>query len=95
MTGALEGKVAFITGAARGQGRTDALRLARDGADIIAVDLCGPVSSVEGFYALPTPEDLADWSSRPAAGSWRTGLTSETSTLCVRQSTTASGNWAH
>lgn len=60
MAGALEGKVAFITGAARGQGRTDALRLARDGADIIAVDLCGPVSSVEGVYALPTPEDLAE-----------------------------------
>lgn len=60
MTGQLEGKVAFITGAARGQGRTDALRLARDGADIIAVDLCGPVDSVKDFYDLPTSADLAE-----------------------------------
>ncbi|MBB0990229.1 SDR family mycofactocin-dependent oxidoreductase [Dietzia maris] len=58
MPGTLEGKVAFITGAARGQGRTHALRLARDGADIIAVDLCGPVESVKGFYDMPTSEDL-------------------------------------
>ncbi|MGA2828055.1 MAG: hypothetical protein ABSF03_18285 [Streptosporangiaceae bacterium] len=38
--GKLEGKVAFITGAARGQGRSHAIRLAQEGADIIAVDLC-------------------------------------------------------
>ena len=38
MTGKLEGKVAFITGAARGQGRSHAVRLAQEGADIIAVD---------------------------------------------------------
>jgi (+)-trans-carveol dehydrogenase len=37
--GQLEGKVAFITGAARGQGRSHALTLAREGADIIAVDV--------------------------------------------------------
>ena len=43
--GAVEGKVAFITGAARGQGRSHAVRLAAEGADIIAVDLCGPVAS--------------------------------------------------
>jgi SDR family mycofactocin-dependent oxidoreductase len=53
----VEGKVAFITGAARGQGRSHAIRLARDGADIIAVDLCGQVGSVP--YAMSTPEDLA------------------------------------
>ena len=40
MTGRVEGKVAFITGAARGQGRSHAVTLAREGADIIAVDLC-------------------------------------------------------
>ena len=39
MTGRVEGKVAFITGAARGQGRAHAIRLAEEGADIIAVDL--------------------------------------------------------
>jgi NAD(P)-dependent dehydrogenase (short-subunit alcohol dehydrogenase family) len=42
--GSLEGQVAFVTGAARGQGRAHAIRLAAEGADIIAIDLCGPVS---------------------------------------------------
>ena len=57
MPGRVEGKVAFITGAARGQGRSHAIRLAEEGADIIAVDLCGQVGSVP--YAMSTPEDLA------------------------------------
>lgn len=56
MTGRLEGKVAFITGAARGQGRSHAIRLAQEGADIIAVDLCGQVESVP--YGMSTPADL-------------------------------------
>ena len=58
MTGRVEGKVAFITGAARGQGRSHAVRLAQEGADIIAVDLCDQVDSVP--YPMATPEDLAD-----------------------------------
>ncbi|MCW2522952.1 MAG: Short-chain dehydrogenase/reductase, partial [Frankiales bacterium] len=58
MTGRLEGKVAFITGAARGQGRSHAIRLAQEGADIIAVDLCAQVEGVP--YPMSTPEDLAD-----------------------------------
>jgi (+)-trans-carveol dehydrogenase len=58
MTGRVEGKVAFITGAARGQGRSHAVRLAQEGADIIAVDLCDQVDSVP--YQMATPEDLAD-----------------------------------
>lgn len=45
MGGRVEGKVAFITGAARGQGRSHAVRLAQEGADIIAVDICTPISS--------------------------------------------------
>jgi SDR family mycofactocin-dependent oxidoreductase len=56
--GKLEGKVAFITGAARGQGRSHAIRLAQEGADIIAVDICGPVDSVP--YPMPTLDDLAE-----------------------------------
>jgi (+)-trans-carveol dehydrogenase len=56
MSGRVEGKVAFITGAARGQGRSHAIRLAQEGADIIAVDLCGQVGSVP--YPMSTPADL-------------------------------------
>jgi (+)-trans-carveol dehydrogenase len=55
--GRVEGKVAFITGAARGQGRSHAVRLAEEGADIIAVDLCDQVDTVP--YPMATPEDLA------------------------------------
>jgi SDR family mycofactocin-dependent oxidoreductase len=57
MTGRVAGKVAFITGAARGQGRSHAIRLAQEGADIIAVDLAGQVDSVP--YPMSTPDDLA------------------------------------
>lgn len=53
----LRGRVAFITGAARGQGRAHAVRLASEGADIIAVDLCEQIASVP--YPLATAEDLA------------------------------------
>jgi len=57
LEGPLSGKVAFITGAARGQGRAHAVRLAADCADIIAVDLCEQIASVP--YPLATPDDLA------------------------------------
>jgi SDR family mycofactocin-dependent oxidoreductase len=59
MSGRLEGKVAFITGAARGQGRSHAVRLAEEGADIIAVDICGPVSN-NTQIAPATPDDLVE-----------------------------------
>jgi len=58
MTGRVEGKVAFITGAARGQGRAHAVRMAQEGADIIAVDICKQIDSVQ--IPLSTPEDLAE-----------------------------------
>ena len=58
MPGKLDGKVAFITGAARGQGRSHAIRLAQDGADVIAVDICAQIGSVA--YPMSTPEDLAE-----------------------------------
>ena len=57
MPGRVEGKVAFITGAARGQGRSHAIRLAQEGADIIAIDLCKQVDTVP--YPMATPDDLA------------------------------------
>jgi SDR family mycofactocin-dependent oxidoreductase len=56
-TGRVAGKVAFITGAARGQGRSHAIRLAQEGADIIAVDICETFDSMN--YPLATSEDLA------------------------------------
>jgi SDR family mycofactocin-dependent oxidoreductase len=54
--GTFDGQVAFINGAARGQGRAHALRLASDGADIIAVDMCEPMETVG--YELSTTADL-------------------------------------
>ena len=58
MTGRVAGKVAFVTGAARGQGRSHAVRLAQEGADIIAVDVCQPFADSPAPPA--TPEDLAE-----------------------------------
>jgi (+)-trans-carveol dehydrogenase len=58
MTGRVAGKVALITGAARGQGRSHALRLAAEGADIIALDICRQIESVP--YPMATPEDLEE-----------------------------------
>ena len=54
--GRLDGQVAFITGAARGQGRAHAIRLAEDGADIIGIDICEQIGSVG--YQMSTHEDL-------------------------------------
>ncbi|MER6085787.1 mycofactocin-coupled SDR family oxidoreductase [Streptomyces sp. NPDC001833] len=56
--GRVQGKVAFITGAARGQGRSHAVRFAEEGADIIAVDLCRDVDSIK--YPLASPDDLKE-----------------------------------
>jgi SDR family mycofactocin-dependent oxidoreductase len=56
--GKLDGKVAFITGIARGQGRSHALRLAAEGADIIGIDACANVGSV--IYDMASPDDLAE-----------------------------------
>src|ERR1700722_1965119 len=54
--GQLDGKVAFVTGAARGQGRSHAIRLAQEGADIIALDACAPPDWLS--YPLATEADL-------------------------------------
>jgi len=58
MAGKVEGKVAFITGVARGQGRAHAVRLAGEGADIIGIDLCEQLPLVE--YPLATEDDLEE-----------------------------------
>lgn len=55
----LAGKVAYVTGAARGQGRQHCVRLARAGADIVAIDACGPVAEHNGYPPALT-EDLAE-----------------------------------
>ncbi|MGE2732170.1 mycofactocin-coupled SDR family oxidoreductase [Mycolicibacterium vaccae] len=54
----LTGKVAFVTGAARGQGRSHALRLAEQGADILAIDICEQIDTVP--YPMATPADLEE-----------------------------------
>jgi (+)-trans-carveol dehydrogenase len=56
--GRLDGKVALISGAARGQGRAEAVRFAEEGADIIAFDICGPIAGVP--YPGATPTDLEE-----------------------------------
>ena len=56
--GRLENKVAFVTGVARGQGRAHAVRLAREGAHIVGVDLAGPLPGVP--YDSATPADLEE-----------------------------------
>lgn len=56
--GRVEGKVALITGAGRGQGRSHAVRLAEEGASIIALDICAPVASVS--YPMASREDLEE-----------------------------------
>jgi SDR family mycofactocin-dependent oxidoreductase len=56
--GRVQGKVAFVTGAGRGQGRSHAIRLAEEGADIIAVDRCEDFATVG--YPMATPEDLEE-----------------------------------
>ena len=58
MAGRVAGKVAFVTGAARGQGRSHAIRLAEEGADIIAVDVLQDYETVS--YGMGTEQDLAE-----------------------------------
>lgn len=58
MAGRVAGQVAFISGAARGQGRSHAIRFAQEGADIVGWDICAQIDSVG--YPMSTPEDLSE-----------------------------------
>ena len=58
MTAELEGRVAFITGAGRGQGRAHAVRLARDGVDVIGIDICADIATMG--YPNATEADLEE-----------------------------------
>ena len=71
MAGRVAGKVAFITGAARGQGRSHAIRLAEEGADIIAVDICVTTARCRTRWRpRPTSRRRSRRSRRWTAGSW-------------------------
>ena len=85
-------KVAVITGAARGQGRSHAVRLATEGADVIALDICHDIDTVA--YDLATPADLRRpraWSPRRAGGSCRPRSTSATPTRSAGRSADGAG----
>ena len=92
----VEGKVAFITGAARGQGRSHAVRLAQEGADIIAVDICKPIENV--VYPAATPADLAETADLVKRHNRRRIVTarstSGTTTRWRQRSIVAWNNWA-
>jgi SDR family mycofactocin-dependent oxidoreductase len=75
MAGTLEGRVAFVTGAARGQGRAHAVRLAAEGADVVAIDVCGPISDTI-TYPAATLEELAE-TARQVEGTGRKVLARE------------------
>ena len=93
--GLLEGRVAFITGAARGQGRSHAVRLAREGASIIAIDIAAEVSADVG-YAQATEHDLAETVISWLAKAKRFLPGSRTCVMppqCPRSSATASWLW--
>ena len=68
MTTGLDGKVALITGAARGQGRSHAIALAEEGVAIIATDICHPIDTVP--YDLATDADLAETAKLVEDGGW-------------------------
>jgi SDR family mycofactocin-dependent oxidoreductase len=78
----LEGKVAFVTGAARGQGRSHAVRLAEDGADIVAVDICADTATVP--YPLGTAEELAE-TARMVEGTGRRCVTADVDIRSLEQ----------
>jgi NAD(P)-dependent dehydrogenase (short-subunit alcohol dehydrogenase family) len=95
MSGKLEGRVALITGAARGQGRAHAVRMAQEGADIIAVDIAGKLPACVP-YDPATEEDLGETVrlvEETTAGSSPPSSTHATWMHSARPSTTASPHW--
>ncbi|WP_026240269.1 mycofactocin-coupled SDR family oxidoreductase [Parafrankia discariae] len=74
MTGVMNGKVVLVTGAARGQGRAHVLRMAGEGADVIALDLCGQLPGVAYKSAEPTDLDETAELAREAGAHVRTAV---------------------
>jgi (+)-trans-carveol dehydrogenase len=87
MAGRVQGKVALVTGAARGQRRAHALRLASEGADIIAIDNCKDVDTIP--YGGATSDELNE----TAAGVKASGRRIVTHEIDVREPSPTS--WAH
>lgn len=87
----LQGRVALVTGAARGQGRAHAVRLAGEGADIIAIDACAPISETI-TYPMPTLADL-DETARAVEATGATALTRQVDIrdLAAQQQVVADG----
>src|SRR6266403_2020486 len=83
MTGLLAGQVAVVTGAARGQGRSHALALAKEGASIIALDACAPIATVP--YPLSTKADLETTAEQVEALGGRVIITSSAATAMISQ----------
>lgn len=92
MSSRVEGKVALVTGAARGQGRSHAVRLADEGADVIAIDICGEVGDTADFYPPATREQLDETVSRiRSAGRAATAVTADVRDLAALESAVAAG----
>ena len=86
MAGRMDGKVSFITGAGRGQGRAHAVKQASEGADIIAIDICEDIES--NPYPMSSWEDLQETessSSGTAAAAWPSRQMSVTAPNCGRR----------
>ena len=86
-----EGKVVFITGAARGQGRAEAVRFAAEGADIIALDICADLPTTT--YPGSSPADLAETARLVEKYDRRSSPASPTSATTTRCGPRSSAAW--
>ena len=91
--GLLDGKVGFVTGAGHGQGRTHAVRMAQEGADVVICDICAPIPQVENpmatFEELEETARLVEKEGREVADSaaWPSSVTTTSKPIAGRSST--------